>query len=76
VDFSEVNTLLQNANATVGELQSFTNQLNNPNSTMGKLMGDPTVFNHLDTVLVSANRLLEDLKANPKRYVRFSLIGK
>jgi len=76
VDFSEVNTLLQNANATVGELQSFTNQFNNPNSTMGKLMGDPTVFNHLDTVLVSANRLLEDLKANPKRYVRFSLIGK
>ena len=76
VDFAEVNTLLQNASATVGELQTFTNHLNNPNSTMGKLMKDPIVFNHLDTVLVSANRLLEDLKANPKRYVRFSLIGK
>ena len=76
VDFNGVNGLLQNANATVGELQLFTNRLNNPNSSIGKFMNDPSIFNHLDTTLVTATRLLEDLQSHPKRYVHFSVFGK
>ncbi|MBQ2165826.1 MAG: MCE family protein [Bacteroidaceae bacterium] len=76
VDFNGVNGLLQNANATVGELQLFTNRLNNPNSSIGKFMNDPSFFNHLDTTLVTATRLLEDLQSHPKRYVHFSVFGK
>jgi phospholipid/cholesterol/gamma-HCH transport system substrate-binding protein len=34
------------------------------------------VYNNLQSSLGSLNKLLEDLRVNPKRYVHFSLFGK
>lgn len=73
VDFE---CIAQNANSAVGELKLFTNRLNEPNSTLGKLMSDASVYNHLDSTMVNATRLLEDLREHPKRYVHFSVFGK
>lgn len=64
------------ANQTMDELYFFTNRLNNENSTLGRLMNDASVYNHLDSTMVNASRLLEDLRTHPKRYVHFSLFGK
>ena len=41
--------------------------------TIGKLMYDDRVYNHLDSMLISINELVKDLKANPKRYVNVSV---
>ncbi|MBQ7192262.1 MAG: MCE family protein [Paludibacteraceae bacterium] len=43
--------------------------------TLGKLLYDKTLYNHIDSAIVSADNLLIDLKANPKRYVHFSVFG-
>ncbi|MDY3098241.1 MAG: MCE family protein, partial [Bacteroidaceae bacterium] len=40
------------------------------------LMNDPAVYNNLNHTVQSADSLLTDLKAHPKRYVHFSLFGK
>jgi phospholipid/cholesterol/gamma-HCH transport system substrate-binding protein len=34
------------------------------------------MLQHLDETIVSADSLLRDLKAHPKRYVHFSLFGR
>lgn len=73
---SNANATLESANQAVSELQSFTSQLNNQHSSLGKLMNDPSIYNHLDSTMNNASRLLEDLRLHPKRYVHFSLFGK
>lgn len=44
--------------------------------TLGQLIYNKSLYNHLDATVVSADSLLVDLKAHPKRYVHFSLFGK
>jgi phospholipid/cholesterol/gamma-HCH transport system substrate-binding protein len=50
--------------------------LNNGQGTAGKLMTDDSLYQNLSNSLESLNLLLVDLKANPKRYVNFSVFGK
>ena len=69
------NSAITTANQTMQELQLFTNKLNNPNSSLGRLMNDDAIYNNLDSTTLNASRLLEDLRLNPKRYVHFSVFG-
>lgn len=61
---------------TLANMQRFTEELNNTTGTLGKLMHDPTLYDNLSNTMRSADSLLIDLKAHPKRYVHFSLFGK
>lgn len=82
------NTLAENVNRidvagtmarvdeTLANMQRFTEELNNTTGTLGKLMHDPTLYDNLSNTMRSADSLLIDLKAHPKRYVHFSLFGK
>lgn len=67
---------LQGVDEVVAQLQQLASQMNNPNSSVGKLMNDAGIYDHLDSTLTNASRLLEDLRANPTRYVHFSVFGK
>lgn len=61
---------------TLDNMERFTEQLNNTTGTLGKLMHDPTLYDNLNNTMRSADSLLIDLKAHPKRYVHFSLFGR
>lgn len=50
--------------------------LNEGKGTAGQLMTNDTLYTNLSNSLESLNALLTDMKANPKRYVQFSLFGK
>jgi len=73
---SDAQNTLKSADEVMTNLKLFTNQLNNDESTLHKLMHDPSVYNHLDSTMENASRLLEDLRLHPTRYVHFSLFGK
>ena len=59
--------------ATIGNLQMLSDKFNNKDNTVGLLLNDKTLYDNLDSTIVNANRLLIDLKQNPKRYVHFSV---
>lgn len=61
---------------TLDNVEKFTEQLNNNQGTLGLLMRDPSLYNNLNSTMRSADSLLIDLKAHPKRYVHFSLFGR
>jgi phospholipid/cholesterol/gamma-HCH transport system substrate-binding protein len=61
---------------TVANLNDMMGKLNSSDGSLGLLMNDKKVYNNLQTSLGSLNKLLEDLRANPKRYVHFSLFGR
>lgn len=62
-------------NQTIANLNFITDQVKNPNGSIGLLLNDKGLYNQLNNTASSANQLLIDLKQNPKRYVHFSLFG-
>ncbi|MFC7667822.1 MlaD family protein [Hymenobacter humi] len=74
-----VGPALRRLNATMAEAQttvaSLNRSLNDKKGSMGKLLNDTLLYNNLNATAASSNELLVDLKANPKRYVHFSVFG-
>jgi phospholipid/cholesterol/gamma-HCH transport system substrate-binding protein len=69
-------------NKTLTQLENITLKLNSTDNSMGLLLNDKSLYQNLSTATLnlgttatSANALLLDLKASPKRYVHFSLFG-
>ncbi len=50
--------------------------INQGEGTMGRLMSDEALYDSLTVATSNLAVLLEDLKANPGRYVQFSVFGK
>ena len=67
-----LNSTLADAQTTV---QSLNTALNDQKGSMGRLLHDSTLYKNLAATTASSNDLLVDLKANPKRYVHFSVFG-
>ncbi len=61
---------------TLNELNTTLNKVNSTNGSLGLLMNDKKLYNDLDGSIISLNNLLVDFKANPKKYVHFSVFGK
>ena len=74
-----VGPALRRLNATMAQAQttvaSLNRALNDKKGSMGKLLNDTLLYNNLNATAASSNELLVDLKANPKRYVHFSVFG-
>jgi phospholipid/cholesterol/gamma-HCH transport system substrate-binding protein len=69
----DLNTTLNTVDSAVRNIDRLTFQLNNSNNSLGLLLNDRALYDHLDSTAVNAATLLRDLKQNPKRYVHFSL---
>ena len=61
---------------TMSDVKQMTAQLNSKDNNIGLLLNDTALYGNLNRTSQGAANLLEDLKANPKRYVHFSLFGK
>ena len=74
-----VGPALRRLNATLADAQttvkSLNTALNDQTGSMGKLLHDSTLYRNLTATTASSNDLLVDFKANPKRYVHFSVFG-
>ena len=72
----DLQATLNNVNQTISGVHDMMQQIQNPQGTLGKLMNDPSVYDNLNHTVQSADSLVNDLKAHPKRYVHFSVFGK
>lgn len=84
-DFSKVSSNLSRidfvatmnkVDATLANLKTITDKVNSGDGTVGLLLNDRSLYDNLNSTAGSANNLLVDLKANPRRYVHFSMFGK
>ncbi|PWJ56957.1 phospholipid/cholesterol/gamma-HCH transport system substrate-binding protein [Dyadobacter jejuensis] len=67
---------LQSANRTISDLQKILAGVQAGNGTAGKLITDETLYNNLNKTMVSLNKLMTNLREEPKRYVHLSVFGK
>lgn len=72
----DLQATLDSVNQTISSVHRMMEQIQNPNGTLGKLMTDSSVYENLNHTVQSADSLVTDLKAHPKRYVHFSVFGK
>lgn len=72
---ARIAALVQKLNSTTENMNKLLDNVNKGNGTMGKLAKDDSLYRNLNHSAASLNLLLSDLKANPKRYVHFSLFG-
>ena len=56
-------------NTTLANLQALSEQLNDKNSTLGKITNDRELYDNANHAIISLDSLLMDIKANPKRYI-------
>ena len=71
----DLKATLDSVNQTISSVHAMMEQIQNPNGTLGKMMSDPELYNNLNHTVQSADSLVTDLKAHPKRYVHFSVFG-
>jgi phospholipid/cholesterol/gamma-HCH transport system substrate-binding protein len=62
--------------ATLQQLNGVLEEIHSGEGSLGQLLNNPDLYNHLAAASDNLSALLADLKANPSRYVHFSLIGR
>ncbi|RYG07480.1 MAG: MCE family protein [Chitinophagaceae bacterium] len=66
---------IKNADKAVADLQFAIDKVNTGQGSLGQLINDKQLYNNLTNSADNLNKLMIDLKANPKRYVSFSVFG-
>ncbi|MCY0976249.1 MlaD family protein [Chryseobacterium wangxinyae] len=76
IDTQKLNATIANLDNTVGQLNKVVSGIDRGEGSLGKIMKDDQLYNNLNAASTNLNSLIEDLKANPKKYVNFSVFGK
>ena len=66
---------IDNANKAVADLQGIVTDVKNGKGSLGQLINDKQMYDNLTNAAKNLDNLMIDLKANPKRYVHFSVFG-
>ena len=76
VDVDKLNLTIDEFSKTATKINNVISGIQNGEGSLGKLTKDDELYNNLTRTADNLNKLVEDLKANPKRYVNFSVFGK
>ncbi len=60
----------------IGRFDAIVTDIDNGQGTVGKLLKDEQLYTNLEGATEQLEKLLQDLRLNPKRYVHLSVFGK
>lgn len=72
----EIQPTIDSLNAAISQLKGVAAKINSNDGTLGALINDKQLYNKLNDAILSAEILMDDLRAHPKRYVNISVFGK
>jgi len=73
---ADIYSSIRNLKSTLENTSSILGDINKGKGSAGQLLTNDSLYNNISHSLASLDELLKDLKANPKRYVHFSIFGK
>jgi phospholipid/cholesterol/gamma-HCH transport system substrate-binding protein len=73
---ADIYTTVTNLKGSLEKMTMMIENINNGKGTAGQLMTNDSIYVNLNRSLEDLDLLLQDLKANPKRYVHFSMFGR
>lgn len=68
-----LNATMADVHSTVKNLKDITDKLQSSDSSLGMLVNDPSLYESLNKTVASLDSLITDVKARPKRYLKFSV---
>ena len=76
VNVQKLNNTIDKLSNTADNLNGVISGIQNGEGSLGKLAKDEELYRNLTESSANLNNLILDLKANPKRYLNFSVFGK
>lgn len=76
VNVQKLNNTIDKLSNTADNLNGVISGIQNGQGSLGKLAKDEELYRNLTESSANLNNLILDLKANPKRYLNFSVFGK
>lgn len=70
---ADMASTIRNANKAMADFSAIMNKINDGKGSVGMLMNNDTLYYELEKSAKDLNLLLEDIKTNPSRYLKFSL---
>lgn len=72
----EMNATLQKAQVTFDNMSTIMTKINKGEGSMGQLINNDSLYLNLQAATNDLDKLLIDMKENPKRYIHFSIFGR
>lgn len=73
---SDLRGTVDSLGVSIARLNGVLGAMSDGNGSVAKLLDDPALYDSLTVATGNLAALLEDLRANPRRYVHFSLFGR
>lgn len=73
---SRLTETIAQAHLALAQTTAVMQKVNNGEGSLGQLVNDQKLYEHLNKSAADLDSLLIDLKANPKRYLHFSVFGR
>ncbi len=70
---ANIAAIIYRADSSINSLNQILAKINEGQGTAGKLMNNDSLYRELNKSAEELNKLLKDVRENPKRYVKFSL---
>ena len=72
---ANLKSTIDNANIAMSNAAEIMKKINQGRGSIGMLVNNDTLYNKLQGSADQLNKLLEDMREHPKRYVHFSVFG-
>jgi phospholipid/cholesterol/gamma-HCH transport system substrate-binding protein len=73
---ANIASTLQHANHALLQTSNIMDRINRGEGSIGMLINNDTLYHNLERASLDLDRLLQDIRVNPHRYLHFSLIGR
>lgn len=73
---SNFKATINNANEAIEKFNEITTRINQGQGSLGALINNDTLYYNIEKSSKNLNKLLEDIRLNPQRYVHFSVFDK
>ena len=68
-------TTITQANSVLKDFAKVMERINKGEGSLGLLLNNDSLYNNLSATSDNLNKLIQDINQNPRKYVRFSVIG-
>jgi len=72
----ELQPTIDSLNTMIAQLKGTVAKISSTDGTLGAFINDKAIYNKLKDAILSAEILIDDLRAHPKRYVNLSIFGR
>lgn len=69
----KIDSLVNGINEMSNTAKYISKQIKSKDNTAGLLLSDPALYKRLDSLIISADSLVNDIKAQPRKYINLSI---